>query len=73
MFFSNSMFKRFDKKHEIMQFVCLLTQGVYLNDINCVYIYIYTGMENLGVSTYDRKPPGTENDCIDVDTFLHEA
>ncbi|XP_057313998.1 EF-hand calcium-binding domain-containing protein 10-like [Hydractinia symbiolongicarpus] len=32
-----------------------------------------SGMENLGVSTYDRKPPGTENDCIDVDTFVHEA
>ena len=30
-------------------------------------------MENLGVTTYERNPPGSDEDQIGLDTFINEA
>ena len=31
------------------------------------------GMDNLGVTTYERNPPGSDNDQISLQTFMAEA
>lgn len=38
-----------------------------------LWIYINVGMDNLGVTSFERNPPGTEEDKIALDTFVSEA